>query len=164
MYKLLPLLFIVAACSSCSLFEKKKPVDAGIEEKIKMMDADRAFSDRSVAKGMKKAFIEYIDSTGVLLRPGQYPLIGAEAINFLSQLNDTSFTLQWEPKGGTIARSGELGYTYGLYALKPSRQDTTIYGTYVSIWKKQPDGSWKFVLDSGNEGVAEVVEMHGDSL
>jgi len=152
MIKFLPLLFIVSVCSSCNLFEKKKPV-AGIEEKIKMMDTDRAFSKQSLAKGMKKAFIEYIDSTGVLLRPGQYPLIGAEAINFLSQVNDTSFSLQWEPKGGTIAQSGELGFTYGLYALKPSQKDTILYGTYVSIWEKQPDGSWKFVLDSGNEGV-----------
>jgi ketosteroid isomerase-like protein len=32
-------------------------------------------------------------------------------------------------------------------------KDTTIFGTYTSIWKKQSDGTWKFVLDTGNEGV-----------
>jgi ketosteroid isomerase-like protein len=31
--------------------------------------------------------------------------------------------------------------------------DTFFAGTYVSIWKKQPDGKWKFILDSGNEGI-----------
>lgn len=147
-------LTVVFLFTACNFFEKKKAV-AGIDEKIKMMDADRAFSKLSLEKGMKNAFMEYIDSNGILLRPAQYPLIGADAIDFLSQLNDSSYTLQWEPKGGTIAQSGELGYTYGLYALKPGGKDTTLYGTYVSIWKKQTDGNWKFVLDSGNEGIGE---------
>lgn len=120
---------------------------------MKMMDTDKAFSQMSREKGMKKAFIEYMDGEGVLLRPNQYPLIGASAIDFLSQVNDTAFTLEWEPQKAYIAKSGELGYTFGIYALKPSAADTILYGTYVSIWKKQPDGSWKFVLDSGNEGV-----------
>ena len=153
MYKFL-LVILLPFIFSCNLFTKKKPV-AGLEEKIKMMDADRAFSKLSVAKGMKNAFLEYIDSNGVLLRPNKFPIIGADAIDFLIQENDSTYTLQWKPENGAIAQSGELGYTYGLYALKPSGKDTTLYGTYVSIWKKQSDGSWKFVLDSGNEGIGE---------
>jgi ketosteroid isomerase-like protein len=150
------LLFVAAMVSmgSCNLFQNKKVV-AGPNEKQKMMDNDRAFSALSKAKGMKNAFLEYIDSNGVLLRPNQLPIVGADAIDYLIQINDSSYTMQWEPKGGAIAQSGELGYTYGLYAVKPSSKDTTLYGTYVSIWKKQADGSWKFVLDSGNEGVGE---------
>ncbi len=145
---------IVFTFTSCNFFTKKKPA-AGIEEKIKMMDADRAFSKMSQEKGMKKAFLEYIDSNGVLLKPNKFPIVGADAIDYLIQQNDSNYTLQWQPKSGNIAQSGELGYTYGLFALKPAGKDTTIYGTYVSIWKKQSDGSWKFVLDSGNEGVGE---------
>ena len=157
MYKLLFFLFVVLPFTACNFFEKKKTV-AGLDEKIKMMDADKAFSKMSLEKGMKNAFLEFIDSNGVLLRPGQYPVVGADAIDFLIQLNDSSYTLQWEPKSGGIAQSGELGYTYGLYVLKPAGKDTTLYGTYVSIWKKQADGSWKFVLDSGNEGIGEKEE------
>lgn len=122
------------------------------------MDADRAFSKMSREKGMKTAFLEYIDSNGVLLRPNQLPIVGADAIDYLIQINDSSFTMQWQPKGAAIAQSGELGYTYGLYAVKPSGKDTALYGTYISIWKKQADGSWKFVLDSGNEGVGDDEE------
>ena len=139
---------------SCSYFEKKK-YDLDPDDKIKMMNADRAFSRLSEQKGMKNAFLEYIDSNGVLLRPGHFPLLGADAIDFLVQLNDTTYTLKWEPMGGMVAKSGELGYTYGIYALKPTDKDTLIYGNYVSIWKKQSDGSWKFVLDSGNEGLGD---------
>ena len=120
-----------------------------------MLEADRAFSRLCEEKGMKQAFLEYIDSNGVLLRPNHLPLLGADAIDFLIQQNDSAFTLKWEPRTGTVARSGELGYTYGIYELKPGTKDTIIYGNYVSIWKKQSDGKWKFVLDTGNEGIGK---------
>ena len=120
-----------------------------------MLDADRAFSRLCEEKGMKVAFLEYIDSNGVLLRPNHLPLLGADAIDYLIQQNDTAFTLKWEPRTGTVASSGDLGYTYGIYELKPARKDTLFYGNYVSIWKKQADGSWKYVLDSGNEGIGK---------
>lgn len=147
---------LVFSLGACDLFDKKKPVYNEIDEKIRLMDADKAFSKLSVEKGMKQAFLEYIDSNGVLLRDDHYPLLGADAIDYLIQQNDSAFTMGWEPRGGAVAHSGELGYTYGIYALKPSTQDTTIYGTYVSIWKKQKDGNWKFILDSGNEGLGEL--------
>ena len=144
----------VSILSSCNFF-KKSPKSANklIDEKIKMMDADKAFSKLSEDKGMKSAFMEYIDSNGVLLRPNQLPIVGANAIDYLSMQLDNEYTLVWEPKGGGIAQSGDLGYTYGVYKMQPKTIDSIMYGTYVSIWKKQNDGSWRFVLNSGNEGL-----------
>jgi len=152
MKKVLFFLCIAGALASCDIFTKKKPV-TGPDNKQLMINADVAFSKMSLEKGVKNAFLEFIDSNGVLLKPANFPIVGADAIDYLIQMDDSAYTLQWEPRGGTVAQSGELGYTYGVYALKPAAKDTTIYGTYVSIWKKQADGSWKFVLDSGNEGV-----------
>ena len=124
-------------------------------DKREVLNADIEFSRLSEAKGMKAAFIEYIDSNGVLLRPNEMPIIGANAIDYLIQQNDTGYSLTWQPNGGDISVSGDLGYTYGIYAMRPASKDTVIYGTYTSIWKKQQDGKWKFVLDTGNEGVGE---------
>lgn len=146
---------LLLCISSCRLFEKKEQPDL-VEEKIRMMDTDKAFSKMSEEKGIKTAFMEYLDSNGVLLRPNQFPLVGADAVDYLVRQNDSNFVLKWEPKSGAIANSGELGYTYGIYALYAADKDTTFYGNYVSIWKKQKDGSWKYVLDSGNEGVGEA--------
>jgi len=154
MNKLLLFAVVVFSLSSCDLFTKKKNT-AGPDDKQQMMDADRAFSKLSEEKGMKNAFLEYIDSNGVLLRPNQMPVLGADAIDYLIQQNDSSYTLKWAPQRGFVAQSGDLGYTYGLFQLQSKVKDTTIFGTYVSIWKKQSDGSWKFVLDSGNDGVGE---------
>jgi ketosteroid isomerase-like protein len=148
------MVLVIFTLNACKYFDKKKPAPLNIEEeRMKMLDADRAFSKLSVEKGMRNAFLEFIDSNGVLLRPNELPLVGGDAVDFLTRLNDTKYTLTWNPKNGRIAHSGDLGYTYGIYTLKPSDADTVLYGTYVSIWKKQIDGKWKFVLDSGNDGI-----------
>jgi ketosteroid isomerase-like protein len=153
MHKFLPFLIISILFASCNLFTQKKEKKSDVNDKISLINADKAFSKMSEEKGMKTAFMEYIDSNGVLLRPNEMPIIGANAIDYLSQQSDTDYTLVWEPRGGNVAQSGELGYTYGIYAMHPKSADTTIYGTYVSIWKKQADGTWRFVLDSENQGV-----------
>lgn len=152
------LLLVVATAfifTSCNR-GRDKDAKADAFAKMEMMKADREFSKMCAEKGMKAAFIEYLDSNGVILRPNHLPFIGADAVDFLIQQNDADFTMSWEPTNGVIARSGELGYTYGVYALRPSVKDTVIYGTYVSIWKKEKNGSWKFVLDSGNEGIGDT--------
>jgi ketosteroid isomerase-like protein len=141
-------LVVLGACST-----KKAPPKSTVDEKIALIKTDKLFSDMSVAEGMKAAFIEYIDSNGVLLKPNHLPIVGANAIDYLIAQEDTGFTLNWQPQNGFVSESGDLGYTYGVYALHPKNMDTVIYGTYVSIWKKQADGSWKFVLDTGNQGI-----------
>jgi ketosteroid isomerase-like protein len=132
----------------------KKPLQA-IDPEAQLLKADRAFSKMSEEEGVKNAFIKYIDSDGILLRPNQYPIIGADAVDFISQNEDSTFIMTWEPKGCTVAQSGELGYTYGVYTIKLKRNNRIFQGTYVSVWKKQPDGQWRFVVDSGNEGVGK---------
>lgn len=130
-------------------------VDTRINQKIDLINTDRSFAMMSKKEGMRDAFIEYLDSNGVMLRPQQLPIEGGDAIDYLIQQNDENYTLTWEPKNAVVAESGELGYTYGIYAMSAKKVDTTIYGTYTSVWKKQPDGKWKLVLHSWNEGLGE---------
>ena len=142
-------LLLFAILISCN---SNKKVDT-TKEKEAMMKADLAFSDLSAQKGMKIAFLQYIDSGGILLRANHYPIVGKDAQEYLGKINDSSFTLTWKPDAAEIAASGDLGFTYGIYTLK--QVDTTIQGTYVSVWKKQADGSWKYVLDTGNPGIGK---------
>lgn len=121
-----------------------------------MLEADKAFSKMSGEKGMRKAFMEYIDDNGIMLRPGNMPIVGANAVDLISQMDDDKgVRLIWEPLGSDMAQSGDLGYTYGIYTLKAAGADSIQHGTYVNIWRRQDDGSWKFVLDSGNEGTGQ---------
>ncbi|MEO6406938.1 MAG: DUF4440 domain-containing protein [Ferruginibacter sp.] len=148
------LLFLIIVAGVCSCTTKKKVVtEQPYQEKIALMDADRAFSSMSEEKGMRNAFMEYMDSNAVLLRPDHLPIIGARAVEFLLDQNDSGYTLKWQPHNAMVARSADIGYTFGIWALQPKSQDTVLYGTYVSIWKKQQDGKWKYILDAGNDGL-----------
>jgi ketosteroid isomerase-like protein len=138
------LVIVITSCNSSSKVDIAR-------EKEKMKQADIIFSDLSKQKGMKAAFLSYIDSNAALLRPNHYPIVGKEAWEYLQKINDSSFSLTWKPESAELAASGDLGYTFGLYTYRD--KDTTYQGTYVSIWKKQADDSWKFVLDTGNPGV-----------
>lgn len=124
-----------------------------VKEKEAMKQADISFSALSEQKGMKAAFLHYIDSDAVLLRPDYYPIIGKEAVYYLQKINDSSFSLTWKPQNAEISSSGDLGYTYGIYTLHD--KDTTMQGTYITLWRKHTDASWKFVLDTGNPGVGK---------
>lgn len=147
------LLFFCYLSFSLFFFISCKPTPVPVKEVTvdSIVDADIAFSDMSKEKGMKNAFIEYIDNEGLLLRPDHLPVKGADAIDFLSQINDTAYTLKWVPEGAQIAASGDMGFTYGIYTLEG--EDTVFKGTYVNIWKKQADGKWKFVMNSINQGI-----------
>jgi ketosteroid isomerase-like protein len=146
------LFFLIFSIAGC-FFPKKNNAMENEKDKIELMNADNAFSNLSAEKGMKNAFLEYIDSNGVLLRPNVIPIAGADAVDYIIGLRDDGYTMTWKPNDATVAISGELGYTYGTYLLQPSKKDTVFYGTYVSIWKKQNDGKWKFILQSANEGL-----------
>ena len=121
---------------------------------IKQTDID--FSNLSKEKGMKEAFLAYLDANGVLLRPNSMPIVGYDKVKkFLEEAN-TDFTLTWQPLFADVGSSLDIGYTYGTYELT-FKDETGIMqtrnGTYVSIWKKQEDGKWKYVLDTGNSGL-----------
>ena len=145
-FKSLPILLIIVSLTGCPTSQINKET----AWKNEILKTDKEFSKASSTMGMKKAFIDYMDEDGILLRPNHKPIIGANAIEYLTEINDSTYTLTWEPSSAQVSASGDLGYSYGIYNLQ--LQDTTLQGTYVSIWK-QKDGKWKFVLDMGNEGI-----------
>ena len=121
-------------------------------DKEQLLEVDRKFSSTSVEKGFNKAFIVFAHPDAVLLRENSMPIVGKESVVQLFEKADTTgVNFTWEPLAGDIAASGELGYTYGVYSFK--KDTITKKGTYVSIWKKDAAGYWKFALDSGNEGI-----------
>lgn len=121
-----------------------------------LLKADKDFSDMSVKEGMFKAFLFYIADDGVMLRDNSYPSRGkGDLEKRFEGRSDTSFVLSWEPLFEKIADSGELGYTYGVHSTLEKSTGKISKGTYLTIWKKEPDGRWKFVLDTGTQGLPE---------
>jgi ketosteroid isomerase-like protein len=139
--------FLISIIFIACNFQNNTIAKASTDE---ILNADTEFSTMSRQLGMKKAFLQYMDDEAILLRPDHKPVIGADAIDFISILDDSTYTLTWRPSGAQIASSGDLGFTFGIYTLL--LPDTTLTGTYVNVWKKRSSGEWKFVLNSNNPG------------
>lgn len=121
-----------------------------------LIDADKAFNEMAQKEGTGKAFIAYAAGDPVLIRPGNMPIIGrTEFVEAFSKV--TGSALSWEPLRAEIAASQDLGYTFGRYTLRDGETIKT-HGVYVTVWKKQPDGSWKFVLDGGGTTPQQVAK------
>ena len=143
------LLVLFMSCSQ----KKEQPADQKASKCLELKEVDREFSEKSKKEGMKSAYIEFLDSNGVILRANELPIVGANAIDYLIQQNDADYMLTWDPQYADIAESGELGFTYGIFFMKSKQIDTSFYGTYTNVWKKQPDGKWKLFLNTFNTGL-----------
>ncbi len=61
--------------------------------------------------------------------------------------------LNWWPTYGDMAESGDLGYNTGpaLYSDLTSQKRPSRNGFFFSVWKKQPDGTWRIAVDIGTD-------------
>jgi ketosteroid isomerase-like protein len=59
--------------------------------------------------------------------------------------------LSWYPIVADIALAGDMGYTTGPWEYKADLHDAkpVAWGNFLTVWKRQPDRSWKFVIDLG---------------
>lgn len=153
MYHLLPLrllpLLVLASCQF--VFPPKEKRQEALN---RLLQTDADFSAMVHDKGYRKAFLEYMENDAVLLRNHYLPFVGADAVKYLTGLDETSFSMSWDPQGGDVSESEDLGYTWGVYTLTtPSGNQK---GTYTTVWRKQKDGHWKVVLEANTQGVDPV--------
>ena len=117
------------------------------------MEADRSFA-ADVAAGGSEAWASWFAEDGAVIREGDGEIrgraqVGASAVG----LDQPGVSLQWEPVRAEIASSGDLGWTTGTFVSEapgPDGRPVRTEGRYVSIWRLEPDGSWKVVMDLGN--------------
>lgn len=111
-----------------------------------MANAERAFAARAAATSVREAFLAWFAEDSVNF-DGAEPS-PARAGLLASPPSPPGLELAWEPRLGDVAGSGELGYLTGPYELRaPGRP--AAHGAYFSIWKRQPDNTWKVLIDQG---------------
>ena len=114
-----------------------------------LAQAERDFAALSVSEGMKPAFMEFLADSGIVFRP--HPVNGKRAT---ADRPNPKITLDWVPAFADVASDEDLGYTTGPWIVtdRSGQNRPPVYGTYLSVWKKQPDNEWKVVLDIGTSG------------
>ena len=143
-------LFIVLAANSViAQTVRLEPTKTGVAEVL--LATDRAWEKVYSGKDLRKS-VAACDDKGSLLWPNVPIAIGKDAIAKAIQDDFSQGDLTWRLNAVGVARSGDLGYTSGVYEwkLKGATSGAADNGKYLTIWKKEADGTWKVLFDMFN--------------
>jgi len=81
------------------------------------------------------------------MSPGAIILAGkpTDAATFLAGRKDPPAAVMWWPAHTLAACDGSLAFSTG-----PWRSGKTV-GRFFTIWRRQPDGAWKWIYDGGTQ-------------
>lgn len=119
---------------------------AAIQE---LMDADRAFSEMAQQAGVAAAFAHYAAEDAHQFVPGQDPAQGRRAVTQFWSTWPEGASLRWEPQAAQVSDRGDMGWTWGRGVTTYNGETRT--SRYVTVWKRNIDGEWRFVVDIGNQ-------------
>jgi ketosteroid isomerase-like protein len=114
-----------------------------------MMRTEQRFAARALVVGWKQAFLEYFADNAVAFNGDQTEPAKEQFRRQPDPPKDRR--LMWEPRYGDIAASGDIGYLTGpVRRLVPGQNNgQPFHSIYASVWKRQPDGSFKVIMDMG---------------
>lgn len=118
--------------------------------KLEILDTEKAFAQLVKEKGMKIGFLTYASDQAVLNRGGKLIRGKKEIEVYFDQLTLKDVRLEWAPDFVDVSASGDLGYTYGKYtfeAIDQTGQETRSTGIFHTVWKREPNGEWRYVWD-----------------
>jgi ketosteroid isomerase-like protein len=132
------LLFAVALSACASGPSADLPTAAPV------IAAERAFAADAAQRGWVAAFRTFATAEAITLSPDP-----VNAQENLAQIEGPGGTnLDWRPAYAGIARSGDFGFTTGPFQI---RGRDGIVGHYFTVWRRQPDGEWKWLFDAGTD-------------
>ena len=150
-------LLMTVGCSS------QPEVDLNAERNA-LMGADRAwFEAYSGSDSPADAFTDQLTDDAYFLPPDAPLAQGKEAIHALiTELEAMpGMSLTWSPVAADVGSAGDLGFTIGTYEMKLDGPEgpISIDGKYMTVWKKQADGSWKVTADMFNPNGPPTPQM-----
>ena len=118
--------------------------------KQEVMQTELAFARMAREQGIRKAFLTFAADSAVINRSDKILKRKNDFSNYFSKEVWNNAQLEWQPDFIEVSASGDLAYTYGSYTFSSKDSSgviSTSNGIFHTVWKRQNDGSWKFVWD-----------------
>ena len=108
---------------------------------LQIEETERAFAQAVAQSGIAAGFRQFAAPDAVMFLPDPAPA--------LAQLNGARWPgeLLWRAQFAAISPAGDLAFSAGPSLLRGAGRASG--GYYLTLWRRQPDGAWKFVLDHG---------------
>jgi uncharacterized protein (TIGR02246 family) len=164
MYRSLALVGAAAASLAIGGCQKEAKADPNAIQAAIKAD-EKKWNDEFKAKD-QEALVEHYADDAYFVAPGVKAANGSTEIRkaYSEGLNDQNFELSFASDKIDVSASGDLAYARGKFNEKYTDPKTgkvmSDSGSYVTIYKKQQDGSWKAVEDfaASEPGAAKPVE------
>jgi ketosteroid isomerase-like protein len=120
----------------------QQPVD-------ELIQSERDFASYCEKNGLPEAWVEYFAPDGLVFQP--HPKNAIESFkDKIPSPKPAPSQLYWEPYHGATSIGGDLGFNTGPWKISTAQgNQPPQYGYFFSVWKKQPSGEWKVLLDLG---------------
>jgi uncharacterized protein (TIGR02246 family) len=132
----------------------KEQLDTREADAKAIRDTEAAWVKAAAGKDLE-AFVAFYTDDASVLNPNAPIFTGKPAIKdgLKPMLADPHFSLTFMPARVEVSKSGDLAFTQGPYKMTFSDLRGNKFedeGKYLTVWKKQPGGSWKAVEDTMN--------------
>jgi ketosteroid isomerase-like protein len=154
------LLGAMAACTPAP------PADTRQADIQSVKDVEAAWVKDAALKDPSRMASYYSAVDAVVLFPNSPPVTGRDDIQgaFTTMMHDPNFALSFESTKADASKGGDLVYTVGTYSLTRSdpkdKKPVTDKGKYMTVFKKQADGTWKAVADMLNSDLPAHASAH----
>jgi ketosteroid isomerase-like protein len=146
MKTLLPAAFFLLALGAFAAAPDKEKLKA---ELARMEDA---FCAMAQEKGLLAAFEHFAAPDVAFIDTDPRRFRGIAAVRERLGPDVPGAKLTWSALFTDVSDDGTLGYNYGRYESRrpgPDGREIVRGGFFLTIWKRQPDGSWRYVMDTG---------------
>jgi uncharacterized protein (TIGR02246 family) len=139
---------LAAACAP------PEPADTRAQDEAAIRALETAWSAALQAKDVDKFVANYAPDAVTLPANGPIATTPADIRKGIAEMMASpGLSMTFRPTSVFVAKSGDVAYTYGTYDLSmtgPDGRPVTDKGKYVTVYKKQADGSWKAAVDTFN--------------
>ena len=143
---------LVASLAVGSMSGRAQGVDQAAAAAIMKADADfnQAVADRDL-----KRFLSFVGEPATFNGGMSGEVHGRDAVakDWAPYFQANGPRLTWKPTKAEILGHGDLGYTVGSWERRPAPaggQAPVTRGNYLTVWRKQADGAWRVVFDTGS--------------
>ena len=149
----------VSAVALLTLCGCTQPSAKASPSEVESVRAEDAKLQKAVAAKDLEAIVSFYANDAVLM-PAAEPLVSGKAaiaaewkhILAIPKLENASKLTRVE-----ASSANDLAYSMGTYQSKMTGEDGTMVtepGKWLSVWKKQPDGAWRIIVETYNTDIA----------
>lgn len=140
-------MILMILCSCNSKPDKKNTTYI----KLQIVKTEKDFEKMVAEKGLAESFYHFADSNAVIKRERDTLIIGKDNIKkYYSNPKYRNITVTWTPDDVRVSDAGDMASSYGKYNWISKNTDgktETLKGVFHTVWKKQTDGTWKYIWD-----------------